>query len=396
MPNPPEAKQIERWFVRRGYATLLEGTGLGSKTAVRAVAPLVALFLLTMILVVPSDTERTWWPTIVSLVAIVASWIGGNLLRRRSPLAKIARVGWLEAIVFVAVPALAAAAVDPRTSTWSDVIGELPTSAYRLLSAMVVGMLQVTLLIGVLAVIRFRIFSVGSLVMRHLVGGLGETATVMARTLPLLLGVITFIFFTAEIWQSLGQLPPFPYVFVLGAFIALSGAFLARREHLDLDRLAAFSGPEDVHNALHDTELAGLPSTVLRSGPQVCPLGPAQERSLILVAAASRLVVAVVVGLAVLGFFLLLGVISVNAEVVRSWLGHPGQVIWSVTTLKHTYDLTVEHLKVTGFLAVFSGFYYAVVSATDPTLRKGLRDSTEDTVRHACAARLILLQGRTA
>ena len=39
-----------------------------------------------------------------------------------------------------------------------------------------------------------------------------------------------------------------------------------------------------------------------------------------------------------------------------------------------------------------SGFYFAVVSATDPTLREGLRDNAEDDVRQACAARLVALR----
>ena len=39
------------------------------------------------------------------------------------------------------------------------------------------------------------------------------------RTLPLLLGVVTFIFFTGELWQSVGRLNSFGYVAVVLLFV---------------------------------------------------------------------------------------------------------------------------------------------------------------------------------
>ena len=44
-----------------------------------------------------------------------------------------------------------------------------------------------------------------------------------------------------------------------------------------------------------------------------------------------------------------------------------------------------------GFLAAFSGFNYALVSATDARLRQNAFDAATSIVRRACALRVVLL-----
>ncbi|MBK7611608.1 MAG: hypothetical protein IPJ15_10260 [Actinomycetales bacterium] len=56
-----------------------------------------------------------------------------------------------------------------------------------------------------------------------------------------------------------------------------------------------------------------------------------------------------------------------------------------------TYLLCWENLRVSGFLGVFSAFYFAITSASDATLRTSLYDSAQDLVRQACAVRTYLL-----
>ena len=84
---------------------------------------------------------------------------------------------------------------------------------------------------------------------------------------------------------------------------------------------------------------------------------------------------------------------TVNVEVVKPWTQAPTiQPLWEWTTTRRTYALTWEHLRVAGFLAVFAGFYFSIVSATDAALQDGVRDTVEDEVRQACAARLVVLE----
>ena len=94
------------------------------------------------------------------------------------------------------------------------------------------------------------------------------------------------------------------------------------------------------------------------------------------------------VALAVLAFFLVFAVATTNVDAVKTWSQSEPDVIFQWATSRHAYAFTWEQVRVSGFLAAFSGFYYAVVSATDPSLREGVQDTAEDTVREACAARL--------
>ncbi len=391
-------REVERWFVRRGYGTLLSDTGLGVKSAVRAVPVMIALFVIMMMLIVPSaaklsfggESSKLWLAILISTAALVGTWVVGNLVRRRPPFAKIVSIGWVEMVAFVAVPTITFA-INPQGSAFVDDNAKLAGLVQRVVLMAAIAIVQIVLLVLVLSLIRLRVISITTVMLRELFGTVADTATVMARTLPLLLGVITFIYFTTEVWQTFGELPPLPYSLSLLIFIAMSLLFLLRREHLDLDNLSAFETPEDLREALADTPLANAEVSHIKNWPISAPLSAQHERNLLVVAAISRLVVATVVGLAVLGFFFLLGFIVVDAVVIKSWLTHAPDTIASWTFAGHTYDLTRQHLKVVGFLAVFSGFYYAVVSATDPSLRQGIADSTQDQVREVCAARVVLL-----
>src|SRR5699024_2247666 len=142
-------------------------------------------------------------------------------------------------------------------------------------------------------------------------------------------------------------------------------------------------------DALVGTPLEGHGHLV--ASPSRTPLGLQQRLSLRLIATLSRLVVATIVGGSVFVFFVLLGVLTVNGALVEVWTGAPATVVVEVASSVRTYDITLETLRVSGFLAVFSAFYFAVVSATDPALRQGVRDTVEETIRQACACRLVVL-----
>ena len=250
---------------------------------------------------------------------------------------------------------------------------------------------------GVLAVVWFTVsFGIVSLsvwLLRELAETLGTTGAALARTVPLLLGVVTFFFLTAEVWQSVGLLHWFPYALLVLLFTALGGVFIARGRNLDVGRLATFeSGPEleaalrscGVHHNVSAHRLNHL------SYPVTCELGRRQRANLLAVAVLSRLVVATVVAAIVGLFFVVFGFLTVNGDVVKAWTLQDPRTILTLRVPTRTLLLSWEHLNVAGFLATFSGFYFTIVSAADPTLRSGMRDTAEDAVREACATRIAL------
>jgi hypothetical protein len=156
-----------------------------------------------------------------------------------------------------------------------------------------------------------------------------STGPAMARTLPLLVGVVTF-FFTAEVWQSVGTLGGGAYALAVALFVAVSAAFLYTRNRLDLDDLGRFETGADLADALDATPLRGRADDVV--APAECPLTRGQSRVLRLVATISRLVVATVVGGCVFLFFGALGTVAVTTETAASWTGSEPAVILDLVT----------------------------------------------------------------
>lgn len=232
-------------------------------------------------------------------------------------------------------------------------------------------------------------WSVGLWLTRSLLGSLSGAGSAMARALPILLGVVTFFFFTAEVWQSVGRLESYAYAVMLLLFVGVGAAFIRTRMPLDVDALAHFETREELDSTLAATPLAGRADLVTL--PAHARFHGRQGRTIRWMGTASRLLIATVVAWAVFLFFLVLGTLAINSEVIAAWTGSPPHDALEVQTANHLYSLTPEHARVAGFLAVFSGFYYAVVSTMDPLVRQSMRDTTEDTVREAFAMRLVLL-----
>jgi hypothetical protein len=282
----------------------------------------------------------------------------------------------------------------------------------RLLAALVPAVLLLLVLVAVWVFVWTGALSIIIWLLRELTGSVGQVGVTLARTLPLLLGVVTFFFLSAELWQSMGRLRPISYTAVVLLFVGLGAAFLSSRSQLDLDVLSRFSSREEIATLLAGTSVAltapdapasraTAEATATDAGGEVgadasatayvTPLGRRQRLNLRLVVALSKLTVAATVSLAVFVFFVVLGFLAVDASTVASWVQGEPRVMWTVSLLGEEFALTREHVKVAGFLAVFAGFYFAVVSATDAHLRAGLRDTAEEAVREACAARVALL-----
>jgi hypothetical protein len=104
-----------------------------------------------------------------------------------------------------------------------------------------------------------------------------------------------------------------------------------------------------------------------------------------------RVLVAAVIGLAIAGFFVVFGVLTVDAGVAASWAGAPPTVWWQVTIAQHTYSLTAEHVRVAVFLGVFSALYFIVAAASDRKLSATLSADADAHVRQCLAVRAVYL-----
>lgn len=399
----------EEWFLRRGVPSLLDGAEVGTDVRRRIVVPLVIVYLL--LVAVTSDPSSLGSELVFAVIGLMVSWVLANLLRGRRPFRRITEIRPLELVLFVLVPPVLIAALVLLLGGFSR--------EEQLLSSVGPLAFQLTALFAVWGLVWSGALSIITWLVRELTGSMGQVGVTIARTLPLLLGVVTFFFLAAEVWQSMGRIRPIAYVAVMLLFIALGGAFLSSRWQLDIDALARFDSREEIAELLAGTSVAlsapdapeptpdtgrpGVPVPLEGAAPlggdrpaYEAPLGRRQRFNLRLVVALSKLAVATTVALGVFVFFVALGFLAVDAETAAAWIQAEPHVMWTGDLLGQSFVLTREHLKVAGFLAVFSGFYFSVVSATDAKLREGLRDTAEQAVREACAARVALLHSRPA
>lgn len=381
-----EQRQAAAWFRRRGFTSLLEGTQMSSNAHTLA-RSLTVVLMLVMVFTMPPFNNSPVWMVPVNLSLLVVAWLGLNLARRRRPLAPINHVGMLERAAFILVPAISAAIEPAEPFTFDDL--EISAIEVKVSSILGMALIQTILYVIVALVVRSGVVHLWPWLQRQIISALAAASASLGRSMPLLLGVVGLFYFTAELWQTVGRLASWGYPVLLLLFIGSSVLFLQGRSQLDLAELAHFEDEAALIEQLDDTPLRSHTGSV--AVPTACPLDRQQEKDLRVVATFARLTVVMVVSLAVFCFFITLGVVTINAEVVKAWAQADPSVLWTWETSRRTYNLTWEHLRVAGFLAVFAGFYYSLVSRTDPSLRAEIRDTAEETVREACAARLVAL-----
>jgi hypothetical protein len=234
--------------------------------------------------------------------------------------------------------------------------------------------------------------------LQWLVGSVVRSRGALFGVLPLLLVAVVISFFSAEMWQTIGSLHGLPIILVFALLVALAWVFVAYQAKPDLDALASFAGPDEVHGALPGTfEWArndGAPGASPEADSQpnswTSPTLRRRERvNLLLVSALAQVIAAAVVGLAVAVFFVIFGLLTVSADVATSWIGEPARVLVRFALTGHEYAMTSQLLRVAGFLGTFSGFYLIVSSATDRRMRESVAGGHDEHLRAVLAVRAV-------
>ncbi|MFL6160008.1 MAG: hypothetical protein ACJ72D_28300 [Marmoricola sp.] len=198
---------------------------------------------------------------------------------------------------------------------------------------------------------------------------LGLLIPLVTRALPLLLLFVTFLFINTEVWQVASSLDDGVLWVAVLLFAAVAIAFLLVRlpEELDLvddemtgDRLvsACVGTPLEAEAVRCAVE---LDDTTLIARAQVTGLAKA---NLVLVLLISQALQVLLLSLAMYVFFVVFGVVAINADVIRAWTGSAPTPFFSGIPV-----LTHELVRVATFLAAFSGLYFTVYAVSDETYR---------------------------
>ena len=340
-----ELDAYERRFRRAGLPLFIEGWDASRDVFTRAV-PLFALVFVGEVLGA-LDSDWSVWANLGAALAGLAILLSGfglvNLARGRRFFELPHRVGRLELGIFVVLPAL------------------LPlVFSGQVVSALVTAAANLVLLALVYLVIGFGLVFILRWAARQLPRGLTTSLAVLTRAIPLLLVFSLVLFINTEMWQVFSLMPQAYVVAVAGLLALVAAAFLVGR----------------------------LPREVVLLQGDGPALSPRQRVNVGLVMFVSQALQVLVVSLALAGFFVVFGALTIGPEVRESWIGSRGSAVGpSLELLGGRLTITEELLRVSGAIAAFGGVYYAIAVLTDSTYREEFLEDIVGELRETFALR---------
>jgi MFS family permease len=351
-----ELAGYEHRLRRAGLPLLIEDYSASEDIFTRA-APLLGLVFVGETV---GAIDRDW-----STGANVAALVGGlavlvvafgvlNRLRGRRFLALPEQVGRPELAAFVLIPAALPAIFNGQTT-----------------SALVTALANLALLALVYAVVGYGLLSIVRWALARLFGQLAASFTLLTRAVPLLLVFALVLFVNTEMWQVFSDVPRAFLAPVFGLFVGLGSLFLAARLPREVDELERDVG----------------------EGP---PLDRRQRINVALVMFVAQALQVLVVCVAVAGFFVAFGALTIGAEVRDSWIGSGGNELVTIALGDERVQITEELLRVSGAIAAFSGLYYAIAVLTDTTYREEFRSELTAEMRDTFRLRAEYLARRAS
>jgi hypothetical protein len=374
-------RQTERWFVRSGMPTMIEGYGFGTHILPRMLPALAFVTLASLVWLVPlrSAGSSRWVLLAGVLVVTVAAWVTASLFVRRLPRFSrpvLVAVLVAYAVMPVVVPLLQLAVDDAVTPPGGTEVGFLEFVVF-FAAVFAATLLATTYGLGTL--LRRAI--------RHTIYDLRNSVRLLGRALPAILFVTLFLFFTGELWQAMNRLTWWRVALVVALFGAITVLAAAARLRDEIGRVEQDLSKPVLTAACKDTPLATVPIDELTAdGPlRAVRLNGRQSRNLLLMLATRQLVQAAVVGLALFVFFILLGLIMVTPETAEQWIGGP------VTYSPLWPEVPAALLRNATLFAAFGSMYFAVISMTDTDHRQQFFAPIIDEVERTLAVRAVYL-----
>ncbi len=202
------------------------------------------------------------------------------------------------------------------------------------------------------------------------------------------------LFINTEMWQVADGFDSLTLGVVVTMFVGTGAVFLVTRLPRELDELATFGSDEEIESFVAGTPAEELAPAFDDLPVETIPLTRRQRLNVALVALFSQGLQITLVTILVGSFFVVFGVLTITPDVIETWIGHPGDELLSFDVFGHGFHVTAELLKLSGFLASFSGLYFTVVLVTDETYRSEFRKEILDELRQTFAVRLVYLRAR--
>jgi hypothetical protein len=375
-------RRIERWFIKRGLPHFIQDYSAGRDVFTRSALFLAIVFLVEMFSTFSPDREgwREVLPFLAGIGLLLVTWVVVNRLRSgdRRPFQRPDTIGPVELGAFVLVPSVLFALVHDDRKDGLIVLG---------VNVTIVAVTYVVTSYGLIPLTRWAF--------GHLVRQVGDLANLTARSLPLMLLFATVLFLNAEIWQVASDfVTPF-FLIAIGMLVAVGMFFVTLRVPRELDEVSRFDGWDEVYACCEGTPLEGVYTDVESDGDGPDVPSPSVRAWLnvglvmVLSQGVQILLVALVIGL----FYLVFGLFAVREPTMLQWMSDQDlSVIWEGTLFGEPIVFTWELVRVSVFVAAFSGLQFTVSVLTDETYRAEFFESAVGEVRQSLAVRALYLE----
>ncbi|NYI46836.1 hypothetical protein BJ993_003916 [Nocardioides aromaticivorans] len=236
------------------------------------------------------------------------------------------------------------------------------------------GMTVAGVVLAAYAVATLRAWIVVGWAVRRTLRSFGLVLPLVTRALPLLLLFITFLFINTEVWQVAASLDGGVLWVTVLLFAAIAVGFLLTRLPEELDSVDDEVEAQQLIEACAGTPLEPaareIAARVERVGAVDAEVGGLQKANLVLVLLVAQAVQVLLLALAVFVFFIVFGVVAMKPDVLELWLTHPVHPLRGPLGDAFGQTLSLELLRVSTFLAAFSGLYFTVYAVTDELYRK--------------------------
>lgn len=377
-----ERERVERWFLHQGLPHLIHDYRAATDVFTRAL-PFLLFVLLFDVVGAFGDRFTGWSQAAIALVSvgiISAVAVGTNVLRGRRPLQLPERVGLPELTIFVVAPALP----------------PLLFGTARLQAAAGVVALNLVILGVVYLVVGYGLVPTTVWAAGQTVQHLSQLLTLMGRALPFVLVFSAFLFLNAELWQVAHDFTALAFWATVGLLFGVAVTFVALRIPREISEIARFRSWADV------CELADRARSPLTTVPSSSLTGDHQPRltrndrfNVGLVVLFNLGLQIVLVSLAIGVFYIVFGVFAVREDTIVTWTSlqqlTDDDVLIRFSLVDTDLALTVQLVRVVGFLVAFSALQFSVAAVTESTYRQEFFEEVTGEVRQALAVRAIYL-----
>jgi hypothetical protein len=382
-PAPEKDEAIpatERWFLKRGLPHFIADYSPTRDVLTRAV-PLLVLIYLFEVANAPSRDFPIWLDVVAvasGLAILLGAWMLANRIRGRPLLARPVEVGVFEVAVFVlAPPAIPLVFGGQWRSALATAVG----------NALLLAVIYLGTSYGVVPMTRWA----GARTVREL----EQVVRLLVSALPLLILFITFIFLQNEAWQITRTLHGAYYWIVLGLFVFIGVGFSTLKLPQEIRVLSEIEDRDTAERRVEGTPAEEL-ARQLRPDERVDPppLTRRQWVNVALVVLYSQFLQVLLVTVMIFVFLFVFGFVVVTVPVARGFVNASPHVLGSLDLWGRHMVVTEELLRVTGFLTVFSGLYFAVTALTDETYRSEFIGEILEEMRRSLAVRAVYLVAR--